>query len=144
MAPQISREVGAGILDALILADQAAELAADLLGARFLRRVAHHLRRVADGISGDGDQQQKQQGGETTRHASARQAGCNRCSIVSRVQRAGPVPAHDALAVHEEGLRHARDAPVDRHPPRLVPRDAGKRVCRADWMNCVILSGVSL
>ena len=51
-AAQIARQIGAGILDAFVLAHQAAQLAAVAFGARLLRRVGQHFRWVADGMAG--------------------------------------------------------------------------------------------
>src|SRR3954452_6321930 len=59
-APEVPGEVGVGRLNALVLADEAAQLAANCLCSQLQRPVAQHLTGVADGERAPGPDQAQQ------------------------------------------------------------------------------------
>ena len=71
--PQVARETCIGVEDALVLADETAQLAADVAGARLLGRIVEHLGGVEREGRGDrpASRTRKRWQGETSTSYSA-------------------------------------------------------------------------
>ena len=140
---QVAGEVGIGIVDRLVLADEAAQLLARACAPAppAPGPAASRPGRSPPAPVPASRQQQQERGGSL---AAARAAGRMVSVEIARLQRPDMAVGDAAVLVDHVGLRHAVDAPVDRRPGRRGRHPGAGRDRRARRARPCASSGRSL